>query len=105
MREKSAVKKNISTGVASSAPWRLTQVTAKPDYILEVQFNDGASGVVDMKQLIMSDGAGVFASLRDTRVFDQVYLDYGAATWPGEIDLAPDAMYSEIKKHGKWIVG
>jgi len=25
-------------------------------------------------------------------------------TWPGEIDLAPDAMYREIKKAGKWVL-
>jgi len=22
--------------------------------------------------------------------------------WPGEIDLAPDAMYEEVKKNGVW---
>jgi hypothetical protein len=34
-------------------------------------------------------------------VFEQAYLDLGMVTWPGEIDLAPDAMYREIKQHGK----
>jgi hypothetical protein len=29
-------------------------------------------------------------------------LEYGAVTWPGEIDLAPDAMYEEIKQNGTW---
>jgi hypothetical protein len=24
--------------------------------------------------------------------------------WPGEIDLAPDAMYDEIKKQGRWVL-
>jgi hypothetical protein len=28
----------------------------------------------------------------------------GAVTWPGEIDLAPDAMHDEIKKNGKWVL-
>jgi hypothetical protein len=27
---------------------------------------------------------------------------YGAVTWPGEIDLAPDAMYAAIAAEGKW---
>jgi hypothetical protein len=26
----------------------------------------------------------------------------GAVMWPGEIDLAPDAMYDEIRKEGRW---
>jgi hypothetical protein len=30
-----------------------------------------------------------------------VYIDHGAVAWPGEIDLAPDAMYEQIAKQGK----
>jgi hypothetical protein len=44
----------------------------------------------------MSDSAGIFAALRDPALFAQVYLEYGAVMWSGEIDLAPDAMYDEI---------
>jgi hypothetical protein len=29
-----------------------------------------------------------------------VYLDHGAVAWPGQIDLAPDAMYQDIKTKG-----
>ena len=32
----------------------------------------------------------------DAEFFEQVYIDNGAVSWPGEIDLAPDAMYAEI---------
>jgi hypothetical protein len=28
--------------------------------------------------------------------FGQVFIDCGAVAWPGEIDLAPDAMYAEL---------
>jgi hypothetical protein len=35
---------------------------------------------------------GALAPLRDERFFGQVFIDYGAVAWPGEIDLAPDAM-------------
>jgi hypothetical protein len=37
-------------------------------------------------------------------VFARAYVEYGAVVWPGEIDLAPDAMYDEIKKHRRWIL-
>ncbi|RPI04004.1 MAG: DUF2442 domain-containing protein, partial [Zetaproteobacteria bacterium] len=37
--------------------------------------------------------------------FSQVFVAHGAVTWPGEIDLAPDAMYAEIKKLGRWVLG
>jgi len=39
---------------------------------------------------------GTLAPLRDVQFFEQVFVDYGAVAWPGEIDLAPDAMYAQI---------
>jgi hypothetical protein len=39
---------------------------------------------------------GALAPLRDVEFFERVYIDYGALTWPGDIDLAPDAMYARI---------
>jgi len=89
-------------GVIAKAPWRLEDVAPLPGYQLRVRFMDGVEGLIDMSGLVFSDEAGVFASLRDPAVFEQVYIELGAATWPGEIDLAPDAMYEEIKLRGKW---
>ena len=54
--------------------------------------------------LVRSPSAGVFARLADPSLFAQVFVEHGAVTWPGEIDLAPDAMYAEIKKAGIWIL-
>jgi 4-amino-4-deoxy-L-arabinose transferase-like glycosyltransferase len=34
--------------------------------------------------------------LADAQFFEQVLIDCGAVAWPGEIDLAPDAMYAQI---------
>jgi hypothetical protein len=51
---------------------------------------------------VHSSKAGLFAALSDPTLFAQVTLDMGAVTWPGELDLAPDAMYSAIKEHGVW---
>jgi hypothetical protein len=45
-----------------------------------------------MSNFIFSDEAGVFAALRDETLFAQVHLELGVVTWPGEIDIAPDAM-------------
>ncbi|MEJ2388105.1 MAG: DUF2442 domain-containing protein, partial [Chromatiaceae bacterium] len=43
-------------------------------------------------------------ALADPSIFAQAHVEYGAVTWPGEIDLAPDAMYAEIKKAGTWVL-
>ncbi|MBF0141418.1 MAG: hypothetical protein HQL74_14200 [Magnetococcales bacterium] len=36
--------------------------------------------------------------------WSKVTIDYGAVTWPGEIDLAPDALHDEIEQNGEWIL-
>jgi hypothetical protein len=48
--------------------------------------------------------AGVFAVLQDVSLFNRVYLSHGAVTWPGGVDLAPDAMRDEIKQHHEWLL-
>ena len=87
-----------------TVPWRLTGVEALSGYRLKVRFQDGLEGLVDLSALVLSENAGVFAALRDETVFRRVFLEYGAVTWPGEIDLAPDAMYEEIKQSGTWVL-
>jgi len=44
----------------------------------------------------------VFAALQDPARFAEVGIDQGAVTWPGHLDLAPDAMYDAIKATGNW---
>ncbi len=100
MREKSPTKENIYPEIVCTVPWRLTNVKALPNYQLEVSFIDGTHGFVDMSARIVSPRAGIFSALKDLELFNQVYIEYGAVTWPGEIDLAPDAMHEEIKQHG-----
>ncbi|MCW5589590.1 MAG: DUF2442 domain-containing protein [Legionellales bacterium] len=104
MRNESITQKNITPAIVCSAPWRLAKVKPLEHYKLAVEFIDGAKGIVEMEQKVMSQNAGVFARLRDIDIFNQVYLEYGAVTWPGEIDLAPDTMHDEIKHHGQWIL-
>ena len=89
--------------IVPKARWRVASVEVLPDYRLRVRFLDGLEGIVDMSRLIFSPDAGVFAALPDAALFEQVHLEYGAVTWPSEIDLAPDAMYREIGSGGVWI--
>jgi hypothetical protein len=57
-----------------------------------------------MAEFIESVGAGVFTALRDEKLFRQARVILGAVTWPGELDLAPDAMHRAIKEFGRWVV-
>jgi hypothetical protein len=104
MRTESSTEENNAFGIKCVAPWRLTKVTPIPNYTLKVEFFDGTHGTVEMSRLIMGNNNGVFKALKEINLFNQVYLAYGVVTWPGEIDLAPDAMYTEIKETGTWIL-
>ena len=58
--------------------------------------------LVDIAALVRSTTAGVFAALSNPTVFQQVSVEHGAVTWPGDVDLAPDAMYDAIQASGEW---
>jgi Protein of unknown function (DUF2442) len=104
MRNQAESTQNSAPGVIPSASWRVIEVHTLTGYRLSVRFTDGTTGEVDLSRLVMSDNAGIFAPLRNQALFAQAYVEYGAVMWPGEIDLAPDAMYDEIKKQGRWVL-
>jgi hypothetical protein len=93
---------SVTPAILPSMPWRVREVAALEGYRLSVTFVDGTTGTVDMSALIASPKAGVFAPLRDVGLFSQVSVQYGAVVWPGELDLAPDAMHAAIKRGGEW---
>jgi hypothetical protein len=68
-------------------------VKPEPHYCLFVRFKDGVAGRVRLRP---EELTGALAPLLDEQFFEWVFIDYGAVAWPGEIDLAPDAMYAEI---------
>lgn len=104
MRNKTNTTKNSTSRIIPTMPWRVATVRPLSDYRLEVVFLDGTNGEVDVSKLVTTETAGVFAALRNKELFNQVYNENGVVTWPGEIDLAPDAMYQAIEQNGKWVV-
>lgn len=81
--------------------WDVVEVKPLEALGLFVRFTDGLMGEVRFKPEHLS---GVFEPLKGPAYFKQVYVDHGAVAWPGQIDLAPDAMYQEIKAKGVWIL-
>ncbi len=82
--------------------WDVVEVKPEPDYRLFVRFRDGLNGRV---QLRPEELTGVLARLRDAEFFQEVFIDCGAVAWPGEIDLAPDAMYYQVarqRREAQW---
>ena len=83
--------------------WNVIEVKAISPLSIHVTFFFfyGTSGKVQFKP---SHLKGVFEPLKDPEIFRQAYIENGAVTWPGNVDLAPDAMYQAIKTNGEWIL-
>ena len=104
MRNETNANEDRASGIIPIAPWRVHAVRPLDSYRLYVKFMDESEGFVDLSELITGDKGGVFMVLRDPHLFKSVYLDHGAVTWPGNLDLAPDAMYEVIQEKGEWVV-
>ena len=68
---------------------------------LEVEFADGLTGEVEFEDSFFH---GVFEVIRDPDRFSEVHCRHGFVEWPGDLDLAPDAMYDAIKSNGRWVL-
>lgn len=108
MRAESTTDEDPSASLIAEAaprsPWRVTAAEALPGFRLRVAFADGLTGTVDMSRMVHSPKAGVFAALAAPSLFAQVKLDLGAVTWPGDLDLAPDAMHAAIQERSVWLL-
>jgi hypothetical protein len=75
---------------------RVTRVTARPGYRLEVEIEGGWIGVLDLTSELYGP---VFEPLRDPELFNQVRLDeFGVICWPNGADLAPEFVYDEVRR-------
>lgn len=97
MHDPTATEKDSPSEVTRPYDWEVVAVRPLPDFQIDVEFGHGARGRFDLSALIYRDDAGVFVALRDVTYFNRVGVEYGAVAWPGELDLAPDAMYETLR--------
>jgi hypothetical protein len=62
------------------------------DYLVEVAFNNGKSGVADLSSALQGP---MFEPLKDLTVFSRLHVDHELETivWPNGADLAPEFIY------------
>ena len=69
---------------------KISNIKVLQGYRLELAFDDGVCGVVDLSDLV---GKGVFAFWRDRHAFEQVRIgSFGELVWGDQIDLCPDSL-------------
>jgi Protein of unknown function (DUF2442) len=75
----------------------IVEVKPLPSYKLFIKFEDGASGEVDITQIVPFKG--VFAKLADKEYFNTVHVnkDIGTICWDNGADLSPCVLYEMIK--------
>ncbi len=69
---------------------RIKQVTALPDYELQLEFTNGECGVYDCSHLL---DFGIFNELKDKNYFSKAKVLDGTVVWPNEQDICPDTLY------------
>jgi hypothetical protein len=77
---------------------RIVAIEPRQNFRLYVRFEDGIEGEADLSDIA---GRGVFRRwLEHPGEFQEVRVDEqsGAPTWPGGLDVAPDALYVELSE-------
>lgn len=74
--------------------WDVKKVKPLPEYKIYVELEDGTKGIFDVTPYL---NRGVFKELKSIHYFNQVYILFGAITWPNEQDIAPETLIAEMK--------
>jgi hypothetical protein len=73
---------------------KILKVKALQGYRLELEFDDGVSGTVDLSDLV---GKGVFGLWSDRSTFERVRIGpSGELVWSDDLDLCPDTLYLKL---------
>jgi len=66
------------------------------DYDLEIIFDNGKKGVINLKDYVKKEG--VFNRFSDKEYFKKVYVnnDIGTICWPNGEDIAPETLYAMV---------
>jgi len=75
----------------------VTDARVLDGFRLELVFDDGVRGIVDLKSEIVGQG-GVFEPLQDPVYFRKVRVDpeLGTIVWPNGADFCPDFLHSMV---------
>ncbi len=68
-------------------------VKASPGYKLNIAFEDGVAGTIDLEYFVQH---GVFATLKDEQKFEKVYITDYSLAWNEELEIDLMAVYAEL---------
>lgn len=65
----------------------------KGNYTINLTFNDGRTGIVDLEQTIFDDNRKVFSPLREKSYFKNFTVEHSTIVWSDELDIAPEYLF------------
>lgn len=69
----------------------VVKVRTEANHILILEFENGEERLFDMLPYLEKQP---FVRLKDSPLFSKAYVAHGTVVWPGNIDIAPDTLYS-----------
>ncbi|MBM4206520.1 MAG: DUF2442 domain-containing protein [Gammaproteobacteria bacterium] len=73
----------------------VTNVVPRDNFMLDITFSNGESGILDMKPYL---DFGVFKRLKDCQSFEKVTVAFDTIEWESGADLDPAFVYDKCKK-------
>ncbi len=67
-------------------------------YEIELTFNNGESGIVNLQDKIFNDHRKIFEPLQDVDYFKNFIKNRWTVEWPNGLDLAPEFLYDLVNK-------
>ncbi|MGA7878643.1 MAG: DUF2442 domain-containing protein [Desulfoferrobacter sp.] len=71
------------------------ELIAHDDYTLSVVFDNGESGILDMKPIL---SFGIFRRIKDLDNFKRVRVSFDAIEWECGVDLDPEYIYAKCRE-------
>lgn len=70
----------------------VVSVKCEEDFILSIVFDNGESGLLDMKPYL---NLGVFKRIRNPSIFKTVHVSFDTIAWESGADLDPEFVYEK----------
>ena len=72
----------------------IQSVKALPDYQISLLFDNGEKRLFDMMPYL---DFGVFAELKDRKLFETAHVSFDAVEWENGADLCPEVLYEKSR--------
>ena len=73
----------------------IKKVVALDNHLLAVDFDNGESGILDMKPFL---NFGIFRRLMEQNAFNQVRIAFDTIEWDSGIDIDPEFVYEKCQR-------